>query len=97
MKIERDEDKIIFKFNAFKKLIVDKRRGDIEYWDGRIPIRDVRGYWKNQHPKGRKMVHYVMLLTPSKIHKITPEFESEDAVDEILKFLEFYLPLEVNE
>ncbi len=96
MKVEYEGDKVTFKFNRFKKLVVDKKSGDIEYWGGRISRGEISGYWKNHHPKGRKIVHYVMLLTPTRIHKITPETENEDAVDKILKFLEKHIPLEVN-
>ncbi len=96
MKKVVEGDRVSFRFSTLKKLVIDKEKGSIEYWDGNIPFSSVRGYWKNYHPKGKKMVYYVMLLTSQKLHKITPELGNEGLVDEILDILQKYVPVEVK-
>ncbi len=97
MKIINEENKIIFKFNSLKSLIIDKNFKKIEYWEGQVNFDDVIGYWKNYHPGGRLFVYYIMLLTRKKIHKITPELEDEDSIDKILEILKAIIPREVKE
>ena len=97
MKITNEGNKIVFKFNSFKSLIIDRDSKAIKYWDGEVNFDDVLGYWKNYHPGGKLFVYYIMLLTPKKIHKITPELEDEDSIDKILEILKTIIPREVKE
>ncbi len=97
MKIEKNNERLIFKFNPLKSLIIDNDSKKIIYWEGEIPFNDVVGYWKNYHPGGGLFVYYVMLLTPKKIHKITPELKDESQIDKILDYLKSIIPREVSE
>ncbi len=97
MKIINEENKIVFKFNAFKSLTIDKNSKRIKYWGGQINFNEIIGYWKNYHPGGKLFVYYIMLLTPKKIHKITPELEDEDSIDKIIEILKSIIPREVKE
>jgi len=96
MKIENDKEWIKFIFKGRKILKIDKKRRLIEYWESIIPFDDVRGYWKNYHPKGRGFVFYVMLLTEKRLHRITPEIAEEDSIEKVLDTLKNIIPVEVK-
>jgi|GEM_PF-2325589 hypothetical protein len=96
MRIETGDDFIKFVFGRRKILNIDKKRRIIEYWESIIPFNEVRGYWKNYHPKGRRFVFYVMLLTERRLHKITPEMTDEDSIEKVLDTLRDIVPVEVK-
>jgi len=97
MKVEKSDEVIKFIFNRRRILKIDKKRGVIEYWESIIPFDEIKGYWKNYHPKGMKFVFYVMLLTERKLHKITPEIGDENSIEKVLDTLRHVIPLEVKE
>jgi hypothetical protein len=96
MKIKEYDEKIVFIFDATHTLTIDKKAKEIKFWDAKIDFKDVMGYWKNYHPGGGFFVYYVMLLTPKKIYKITPELQDEDSIDKILEFLKITVPREAK-
>ncbi len=97
MKIDYDGNSVIFNFKWRKYLRIDRKRGLIEFENNSIPFSEVKGYWKNYHPKGRRLVFYAMLLTKNRLYKITPEIKDEESIEKILEVLRDIIPAEVKE
>ncbi|NPA75616.1 MAG: hypothetical protein GXO25_06010 [Euryarchaeota archaeon] len=80
---------------ATKTLILDRKARLLRYGKWDVPWKDIKGYWKNYRFKGRKRVFYIMLLTPTRMDRITPEIDEYDA-DEVLHYLRSEIPLEAK-
>jgi hypothetical protein len=78
-----------------KTLLIDRKSRVLRYGKWEVKWDNIKGYWKNYRFKGRKRVFYVVLLTPERMERITPEMDEYD-VDEVLGYLRSEIPLEVK-
>ncbi len=95
MRIQEDEELVIFKFSPLHTLKIHKKDGFVEWEGRRISFQDIIGYWKNFRRVRRKNVYYVMLLTSKSMAPITPHLDEYDA-DEVLRYLRKIIPREVK-
>ncbi len=95
MRIDDDGDIMVFKFTPLNSLIIDRKNKILKFKKWEVSFSEIRGYWKNHRVKGNKIVYYIMLLTPKKMDRITPEIDEED-IDKIIGYLKKEIKLEVN-
>ena len=96
MRVEEDDELLIFRFSPFHSLKIYKKQEILE-WEGRkIKFEEIIGYWKNYRRVRRKNVYYVVLLTSKRMAPITPLLDEYDA-DVVLKNLRRLIPREVKE
>lgn len=95
MKCINLENKIIFKFGIFHKLVIDIENRKIYGRFGEIAFEEVVGAWKNFRRTHKNVdEYYIQILTSKRIYTVTPLLKKESDARRVLLTLKNILKIE---